>query len=91
MEKQVVHEMRVKRVGGTKEELNRALGERVKKIVRLCPQPRFENIPSSSYYFFLSRDQMLARRGEHFAEYRCRPWLTMLILPLTQLPLFVGS
>jgi hypothetical protein len=38
-----------------------------------------------------SRDQMLARRNELFAEHRCRPWLTMLIPPLTQLPLFVGS
>lgn len=34
---------------------------------------------------------MLARRKELFAEHRCRPWLTMLIPPLTQLPLFVGS
>jgi inner membrane protein COX18 len=34
---------------------------------------------------------MLARRKELFAEHRCHPWLTMLIPPLTQLPLFVGS
>jgi inner membrane protein COX18 len=34
---------------------------------------------------------MIARRNALFAEYRCRPWLTMLIPPLTQLPLFVGS
>lgn len=34
---------------------------------------------------------MLARRTELFAQHRCRPWLTMLIPPLTQLPLFVGS
>jgi hypothetical protein len=34
---------------------------------------------------------MLARRKELFAKHRCRPWLTMLIPPLTQLPLFVGS
>ncbi|KAF8505657.1 60Kd inner membrane protein-domain-containing protein [Russula emetica] len=66
VEKQVVHEMRVERAGGTKEELHRTFGERVKKI-------------------------MLARRKELFAEHRCRPWLTMLIPPLTQLPLFVGS
>ena len=48
VEKQVIHEMRVKRAGGTKEELNRAFGERVQKIVRLCPQSRFETIHSSS-------------------------------------------
>ncbi len=34
---------------------------------------------------------MLAQRNELFAKHRCRPWLTMLIPPLTQLPLFVGS
>jgi inner membrane protein COX18 len=34
---------------------------------------------------------MIARRKELFAEHRCRPWLTMAIPPLTQLPLFVGS
>ncbi|KAI0307278.1 60Kd inner membrane protein-domain-containing protein [Multifurca ochricompacta] len=34
---------------------------------------------------------MIVRRNELFAKYRCRPWLTMLIPPLTQLPLFVGS
>lgn len=66
VEKQVVHEMRVERASGSKEELRRAFSERVQKI-------------------------MLARRKELFAEHRCRPWLTMLIPPLTQLPLFVGS
>jgi mitochondrial inner membrane protein COX18 len=34
---------------------------------------------------------MIARRNALFVEHRCRPWLTMLIPPLTQLPLFVGS
>jgi inner membrane protein COX18 len=34
---------------------------------------------------------MIARRNELFAQHRCRPWLTMLIPPLTQLPVFVGS
>jgi hypothetical protein len=34
---------------------------------------------------------MLSRRKELFTEHRCHPWLTMLIPPLTQLPLFVGS
>ncbi|KAI0251285.1 60Kd inner membrane protein-domain-containing protein [Lactifluus subvellereus] len=34
---------------------------------------------------------MTARRNALFAEHRCRPWLTMLVPPLTQLPLFVGS
>lgn len=46
---------------------------------------------TSSLLFIPSRDQMLARRKELFADHRCRPWLTMLIPPLTQLPLFVGS
>jgi mitochondrial inner membrane protein COX18 len=34
---------------------------------------------------------MIARRKELFAQHRCRPWLTMLIPPLTQLPVFVGT
>jgi hypothetical protein len=34
---------------------------------------------------------MIARRKKLFTEHRCRPWLTMAIPPLTQLPLFVGS
>ncbi|KAI0304222.1 hypothetical protein BC826DRAFT_982140 [Russula brevipes] len=34
---------------------------------------------------------MVARRKELFAQHRCHPWPTMLIPPLTQLPLFVGS
>jgi mitochondrial inner membrane protein COX18 len=34
---------------------------------------------------------MIARRNALFVEHRCGPWLTMLIPPLTQLPLFVGS
>jgi len=34
---------------------------------------------------------MTARRSELFAQHRCQPWLTMLIPPLTQLPVFVGS
>ncbi|KAH8999232.1 hypothetical protein EDB92DRAFT_1932619 [Lactarius akahatsu] len=34
---------------------------------------------------------MTARRDELFASHRCRPWVTMLVPPLTQLPLFVGS
>jgi inner membrane protein COX18 len=34
---------------------------------------------------------MIARRKELFATHRCRPWITMLVPPLTQLPLFVGS
>jgi len=34
---------------------------------------------------------MTARRSELFALHRCRPWPTMLIPPLTQLPVFVGS
>ena len=86
MEKQVVHEMRVERAGGTKEELHRAFGERVRKIVRLWTQTRFETLHSPP-----PRDQMLARRKELYAEHRCRPWLTMLIPPVTQLPLFVGT
>jgi inner membrane protein COX18 len=36
-------------------------------------------------------DKMIARRKELFARHRCQPWLTMLIPPLTQLPVFVGS
>ena len=92
MEKQVVHEMRVERAGGTKEELHRAFGERVRKNVRLCPLSHFEILhPLIILLFIPSRNQMLARRKELFAEHRCRPWLTMLIPPLTQLPLFVGS
>jgi inner membrane protein COX18 len=51
VEKQVVHEMRVKRVGGTKEERHRVFGERVRKIVRLCLHSCFEIIRLSSYYF----------------------------------------
>jgi inner membrane protein COX18 len=34
---------------------------------------------------------MIARRKELFTEHRCRPFLTMAIPPLTQLPVFVGS
>ncbi|KAI0268384.1 60Kd inner membrane protein-domain-containing protein [Gloeopeniophorella convolvens] len=34
---------------------------------------------------------MVARRNALFAEHRCRPWATMLIPPLSQLPLFVGT
>jgi inner membrane protein COX18 len=34
---------------------------------------------------------MIARRNELFASHRCRPWITMLVPPVTQLPLFVGS
>jgi mitochondrial inner membrane protein COX18 len=34
---------------------------------------------------------MIARRKALFVEHRCHPWLTMLIPPLTQLPLFVLS
>ena len=34
---------------------------------------------------------MIARRDELFAIHRCRPWVTMLVPPVTQLPLFVGS
>jgi hypothetical protein len=34
---------------------------------------------------------MIARRKELFTEHRCRPFLTMAIPPLTQLPMFVGS
>ena len=34
---------------------------------------------------------MIARRNELFAIHRCRPWVTMLVPPVTQLPLFVGS
>jgi len=34
---------------------------------------------------------MVVRRNELFAQHRCHPWLAMLIPPLTQLPLFVGS
>jgi inner membrane protein COX18 len=34
---------------------------------------------------------MIARRKGLFAQHRCRPWVTMLIPPLTQLPVFVGS
>jgi inner membrane protein COX18 len=41
VEKQVLHEMRLERVSGTKEELRKIFGERVKKVVR--PRP-----PSSS-------------------------------------------
>ncbi|KAI9512237.1 60Kd inner membrane protein-domain-containing protein [Russula earlei] len=37
------------------------------------------------------KKDMVARRNELFTQHRCRPWLTMLIPPLTQLPLFVGS
>lgn len=55
VEKQVVHEMRVERAGGAKEELRRAFGERVKKIVRLCPHSRFEIFHSSSYYYSFTR------------------------------------
>lgn len=35
--------------------------------------------------------QMITRRNELFSNHRCRPWVTMLVPPLTQLPLFVGS
>jgi inner membrane protein COX18 len=91
VEKQVVYEMRVERAGGTKEDLRRAFGERVRKNVRLCPHSRFEILLQLILLYIPSRDQMLARRKELFAEHRCRPWLTMLIPPLTQLPLFVGS
>lgn len=35
--------------------------------------------------------QMIALRNELYANHRCRPWITMLVPPLTQLPLFVGS
>ncbi|KAH9966066.1 60Kd inner membrane protein-domain-containing protein [Russula dissimulans] len=34
---------------------------------------------------------MVGRRSELFARHRCQPWLAMLVPPLTQLPLFVGS
>ncbi|KAI9466898.1 60Kd inner membrane protein-domain-containing protein [Lactarius psammicola] len=37
------------------------------------------------------KKDMIARRNELFASHRCRPWVTMLVPPLTQLPLFVGS
>ncbi|KAH9999268.1 membrane insertase OXA1/ALB3/YidC, partial [Russula vinacea] len=37
------------------------------------------------------RKAMIARRKELFTEHRCRPFLTMAIPPLTQLPVFVGS
>ncbi|KAH9062819.1 60Kd inner membrane protein-domain-containing protein [Lactarius vividus] len=37
------------------------------------------------------KKNMTARRDELFASHRCRPWVTMLVPPLTQLPLFVGS
>ncbi len=41
VEKQVVHEMHVERVLGTKEELNRKFRERVQKVVRSYPHSRF--------------------------------------------------
>jgi len=34
---------------------------------------------------------MIARRNELFAKHRCRPWITMFVPPVTQLPLFMGS
>ncbi|KAF8272549.1 60Kd inner membrane protein-domain-containing protein [Lactarius quietus] len=37
------------------------------------------------------KKNMVARRNELFANHRCRPWITMLVPPITQLPLFVGS
>ncbi|KAH9006942.1 60Kd inner membrane protein-domain-containing protein [Lactarius hatsudake] len=37
------------------------------------------------------KKNMTTRRDELFASHRCRPWVTMLVPPLTQLPLFVGS
>ena len=85
--------MRVERVfrTRTREELHRMFGERVQKTVRTHPHSRFK-IPTHPLFILTpSRDQMTARRKELFAEHRCRPWLTMLIPPLTQLPLFVGS
>lgn len=39
----------------------------------------------------MDNSKMVARRNELFALHRCRPWPTMLIPPLTQLPVFVGS
>lgn len=38
-----------------------------------------------------AKKNMTARRDELFASHRCRPWVTMLVPTLTQLPLFVGS
>jgi len=34
---------------------------------------------------------MVGQRSELFARHRCQPWLAMLVPPLTQLPVFVGS
>ncbi len=78
--------MRVEQARGTKEELRKMHSERVQKNVRHLFYPSYclaLNIHSSL--------QMIARRKELFASHRCRPWVTMLVPPLTQLPLFVGS
>lgn len=91
MEKQVVHDMRVERVhvSRTKEELRKMFDERVRKTVRPCTHHRFEH--PARPLIIPSRAQMIARRKELFTEHRCRPFLTMAIPPLTQLPVFVGS
>jgi mitochondrial inner membrane protein COX18 len=89
VEKQIVHDMREERVHGTKEELRKMFGERVRKAVRPCTHHRF-GLPAHPL-FIPSRGQMIARRKELFTEHRCRPFLTMAIPPLTQLPVFVGS
>ncbi|KAF9247303.1 60Kd inner membrane protein-domain-containing protein [Melanogaster broomeanus] len=63
--KRVLEDMQKDKVRGTKEELQKIHGTRMKEI-------------------------LTARRKELFAEYRCRPGVTMAIPPLTQLPIFVG-
>lgn len=89
VQKQVLHEMRVEQPRGTKEELRKMYSGRVKKIVRhifwlklYCLAPNAHCLPPT---------QMIARRNELFTSHRCRPWITMLVPPVTQLPLFVGS
>lgn len=90
VERQALHEMRVEQPRGTKEELRGIFSERVQKVVRCAYDPI---VPQSHHIILIlsTGEKMIARRNELFALHRCRPWLTMLIPPLTQLPVFVGS
>ncbi|KAH9977905.1 hypothetical protein BGW80DRAFT_1435593 [Lactifluus volemus] len=54
-------------------------------------QPRGTKEELRQMYSKRVQKAMIARRNALFVEHRCGPWLTMLIPPLTQLPLFVGS
>jgi mitochondrial inner membrane protein COX18 len=90
VERQVLHEMRVEQPRGTKEELRGMFRERLKKAVRCVYNPITPKV--LTFIPILSTgDKMVVRRNELYARHRCRPWLTMLIPPLTQLPVFVGS